>query len=112
MIQNRWQKSSYSNPSGNCLEAKIEAGIILIRDTKLGELSPVLQLPLPGWQVFLAEVKGFVTFPASNSIYTSDAYDGMRLESVRSTDVLVFTVAEWDAFLAGARAGEFDPQSV
>jgi hypothetical protein len=57
-----WHKSSYSNPSGNCVEAaELPAGEIAVRNSR---------------------------FP-----------DG---------PALVFTRAEWDAFLLGARDGDFD----
>jgi hypothetical protein len=57
-------KASYSHQNGGCVEAGPCAcgGNILVRDTKLGEDSPVL----------------------------------------------AFTGAEWDAFIAGAKDGEFD----
>ncbi len=116
MITNYWQKSFDSNPSGNCLEAKGDGDNVLVRDTKLGEASPVFAVPVVDWEMFLAEVKGFVTFPAARTIYTSDPYTGsapepgMRLHSVGTSDTLLFTVPEWDAFLVGARAGQFDLQ--
>jgi hypothetical protein len=110
-VQAFWKKSSYSNPSGNCLEAKTEGDLVLVRDTKLGEQSPVFSVPEDDWQVFVAEIKGRVVFPASRWIYTSDPGEGMRLHTAKSSDTLLFTVAEWDAFLDGARAGEFDLQA-
>ena len=56
-----WRKSSYSNPSGNCVElAELPAGGVAVRNSR---------------------------FP-----------DG---------PALVFTTAEWDAFVRGAGDGEF-----
>ena len=56
-----WKKSTYSNPSGNCVEtAQLPAGEVAVRNSR---------------------------FP-----------DG---------PALVFTRAEWDAFLLGARDGDF-----
>lgn len=55
-----WRKSSYSTPSGNCVEAAGLADGVALRDSR---------------------------FP-----------DG---------PALVFTSAEWDAFLGGVRAGRF-----
>ncbi|WP_214407074.1 DUF397 domain-containing protein [Pseudonocardia lacus] len=58
----QWRKSSFSN-DGTCVEvADLPDGGRLVRDTKLGEDSPVLR----------------------------------------------YTAAEWRAFVAGVRAGEFD----
>jgi hypothetical protein len=57
-----WRKSTFSNPSGNCVEAaELPAGEVAVRNSR---------------------------FP-----------DG---------PALIFTHAEWDAFLLGARAGDFD----
>lgn len=36
----------------------------------------------------------------------------VRRSGVPQQDVLVFTLEEWAAFLAGVRAGEFDPQAL
>ena len=55
-----WRKSSYSNPSGNCLEAAMVSGGVAVRNSR---------------------------FP-----------DG---------PALVFTGAEWDAFLRGVKDGDF-----
>ena len=57
-----WRKSSYSNPSGNCVEtAQLPAGEVAVRNSR---------------------------FP-----------DG---------PALIFTPAEWEAFVLGARDGDFD----
>jgi hypothetical protein len=55
-----WRKSSYSNPSGNCVEAAALANGVAVRNSR---------------------------FP-----------DG---------PALVFTEAEWDAFVRGIKAGDF-----
>lgn len=55
-----WRKSSYSNPSGNCVEAATLANGVAVRNSR---------------------------FP-----------DG---------PALVFTEAEWDAFVRGIKAGDF-----
>lgn len=60
--QASWRKSTYSNPSGNCVEsAELPAGDVAVRNSR---------------------------FP-----------DG---------PALIFTPAEWEAFLLGARDGDFD----
>jgi hypothetical protein len=62
-----WRKSTKSNGSGDCTEvASLPGGLIGVRDSKLGESSPIL----------------------------------------------AFTQSEWQAFLAGAKAGEFDDLAV
>ena len=58
-----WAKSSHSGGGDNCVEVALRPdGSALVRDSKAGEASPILN----------------------------------------------FTPAEWRAFLAGVRAGEFD----
>ncbi|MCS0639359.1 DUF397 domain-containing protein [Streptomyces sp. LP05-1] len=63
----RWQKSSYSNNGGNCVEvaANLAAsqGVVPVRDSKVSA-GPVLALPTAAFASFLAGVKAD-TFPAS-----------------------------------------------
>jgi Domain of unknown function (DUF397) len=58
----QWIKSSRSEPSNACVQLAVVDGVIGMRDSKLGDASPIL----------------------------------------------TFTPAELDAFLDGAKAGEFD----
>ena len=71
-----WQKSSYSNPSGNCVEvndwrkstsslpngACVEVAFtgeneVLVRDTKDKGEGPILRFTGPEWDAFVAGVK-------------------------------------------------------
>ena len=72
MLTPEWRKASYSNPSGCCLEAAfrkstysfcnsncaeaaaLRDGTILVRDSNLGEASPVLEFTPAAWSAFLA----------------------------------------------------------
>ncbi|MEU6248825.1 DUF397 domain-containing protein [Glycomyces sp. NPDC047010] len=50
-------KSSRSgNTGGNCVEARGHAGIVQVRDTKLGERSPILDATPADWRGFLTAV--------------------------------------------------------
>jgi predicted secreted Zn-dependent protease len=52
-----WRTSSYSN-NGTCVEvADLPDGGRLVRDTKLGEASPVLRYTAAEWGAFIAGVK-------------------------------------------------------
>lgn len=79
MITENWAKSTRSNPSGNCLEA---------RWVKSSKSSP------SGDNCVEARYDGGV-------VAVRDSKD-------RSGPVLTFTRDEWTAFLGGARDGEFD----
>ncbi|MCW7984063.1 hypothetical protein XF35_01620 [Streptomyces platensis subsp. clarensis] len=45
----RWFKSSYSNNGGACIEVADNQPNILVRDSKLGNESPVMALPRSAW---------------------------------------------------------------
>ncbi|MQM28908.1 DUF397 domain-containing protein [Glycomyces albidus] len=44
MSQNGWRKSSRSGDADNCVEARGDVAGFQVRDSKLGEESPVLKL--------------------------------------------------------------------
>jgi hypothetical protein len=55
-----WRKSSYSNPSGNCVEtAQLPAGRVAVRDSK--RPGPVLIFPRADWAAFLTAVRAAPT---------------------------------------------------
>jgi len=56
MLTENWKKSSRSGGQGGaCLEARAHAGTVQVRDTKLGESSPILGASAADWAAFLAE---------------------------------------------------------
>ncbi len=57
MMNPVWRKSSYSDNS-HCVEvADLPDGGRLVRDTKLGEDSPVLRYTAAEWRAFIAGIK-------------------------------------------------------
>lgn len=58
MLSEEWRKSSRSgdNTSQQCVEARALASVVQVRDTKLGEDSPILGASRADWQGFLAAV--------------------------------------------------------
>jgi hypothetical protein len=53
-----WQKSSYSNDNGVCVETAVVADTPGIRDSKLGDRSPVIVSTPAAFAGLLAHVKG------------------------------------------------------
>ena len=51
-----WRKSSYSNPSGNCLEAAEMAGGVALRDSRFPH-GPALVFTRATWDAFIGGVK-------------------------------------------------------
>jgi hypothetical protein len=51
-----WRKSSYSNPSGNCVEAADLPGGIALRDSRFPD-GPALVFAGAAWHAFLAGLK-------------------------------------------------------
>jgi Domain of unknown function (DUF397) len=57
MPELHWRTSSFTD-NGTCVEvADLPDGGRLVRDTKLGEASPVLQYTAAEWRAFIAGVK-------------------------------------------------------
>jgi len=54
-----WHKSSYSNPSGSCVEVSMTLDAVLVRDSKDRPVGhPVIGIPADGWATFLRSVTG------------------------------------------------------
>lgn len=53
----RWFTSSYSAAQAQCVEVAFLPGHRLVRDSKLGEASPVLTVTPTDWSAFTAVVK-------------------------------------------------------
>lgn len=53
----RWVKSSYSSGNAQCVETAAVAGGRLVRDSKLGERSPILAVGGDEWAAFSRKIK-------------------------------------------------------
>ncbi|WP_307789066.1 DUF397 domain-containing protein [Glycomyces salinus] len=55
-LSSEWRKSSRSSGGANdqCVEARALAGAVQVRDTKLGEESPILDVSPDTWRGFVA----------------------------------------------------------
>jgi hypothetical protein len=56
-VEPGWRKSSKSG-NGGCVEAGQRAGRVLVRDSKLGDSSPVLMLSPAAWRGLVLSIKG------------------------------------------------------
>lgn len=120
-VEVAYAKAASSNPSGNCVEPGqatvdehaectpetcrtpgIEPGDVVVRDSKLGEDSPLAVFTLPEWVELAAAVAAGAPYAAVQS-----GPDGATITDPRSGVVLNYTVAEWDAFTDGCQKGEF-----
>lgn len=52
-----WRKSTYSGPDGTCVEAGHGHALVGVRDTQLGDASPVLEVSTAAWRAFLGTLK-------------------------------------------------------
>jgi hypothetical protein len=52
-LTDEWRKSSKSTATGGCVEARKHGAKVQVRDTKLGESSPVLEFTEHEWNSFL-----------------------------------------------------------
>ncbi|WP_335986688.1 DUF397 domain-containing protein [Glycomyces sp. MUSA5-2] len=131
-----WHKSSRSTGNGNsnCVEVRAAGSGFEIRDSKLGGLSPILAVSVASFEALLAHaVTNSVwdnfserlnhTSPAWHRTLHSDGTTGaievgyaakgttaLRLADAPEGDILVYTPAEWRAFVEGVNLGEFDPK--
>ena len=56
-LEAAWHRSSRSQSNGHCTEAALRDGTVLVRDSKLGASSPVLEFSPADWRAFLNGVK-------------------------------------------------------
>jgi hypothetical protein len=57
LTRQRWVKSTRSSGSNGCVECRLIDARIAVRDSKLGEASPVLAFGSGAWQSLLSGVK-------------------------------------------------------
>ncbi|QIZ38416.1 DUF397 domain-containing protein [Saccharopolyspora sp. ASAGF58] len=105
-----WFKSSFSNPSQACVEVRFSDRAVYVRDSKDCGEGPVISVSGNAWSTLLAEVAGRLPVGTSGTIRIVHRTDGgADLQSLPARSLtLSYTAAEWDAFVAGVRAGEFD----
>jgi hypothetical protein len=57
MLSREWKKSSRSQPQGDCVELRQRADVIQVRDSKLGDASPILDLDVATYRSLIEGTK-------------------------------------------------------
>jgi hypothetical protein len=57
LTHDRWVKSSRSTGGNGCVEGRLVDVGVAVRDSKLGEASPVLEFSSTAWAALIAQVK-------------------------------------------------------
>ncbi|WP_405179369.1 DUF397 domain-containing protein [Nocardia sp. NBC_01377] len=107
----RWRKSSYSGSDGGaCVEVWIDSDTVRIRDSKFtGESAkqPEIIVPAARWAAFLDRALDITsTIAADLPVFARDDCNNVSIRDACGV-VLTYTAAEWAAFTAGIRGGEF-----
>lgn len=104
-----WRKSSFCNGASSCVEVAHEGGHVLVRDSKL-DASPVIRFTVGEWWSYLAATKTRQLGTYVGPVLLAGSGGEWRFwREPEYRPGLLFDQAEVDAFAAGVRAGDFDP---
>jgi len=111
-VEVSYTKSSFCNSDG-CVEVGHAEGNVLLRDSKLGDKSPVLIFPGDEWDQLLADWRaGHQLSSVDGSLSCVRMLNGhlvfMHPTASGKLESLHFDETEAEAFGAGVLAGEFD----
>ncbi|WP_433523691.1 DUF397 domain-containing protein [Nocardia pseudovaccinii] len=106
-----WFTSSRSNNGNQCVEVRFDGDAVLIRDSKYRRNpanrpaeEPIITVTASLWTSFINLLN---SGRSHNELIARTCADGSA--TLRHGDItLSYTPEEWDAFIAGARDGEFD----
>jgi hypothetical protein len=98
-----WIKSSFSSDTANCVEVRHGHGQVYVRDSKLGDDSPVQRWELGEWRDLLRLIKWEWTPDG-----VSRLADGCVEFGLERHDKLTFTADEWKAFREGVIDEQFE----
>lgn len=94
--------------NGACVEVRATADGVEVRDSKLGDTSPVLAYTTADWVTnVVGELQGGGWLP--EHAYRDGHGNTILRRAIGGTE-LVFTETEWDTFVAAVRDGDFDIQ--
>jgi len=113
--RSEWFKSSASNGGGTCVEVRFHGHRVSIRDSKYRRdpahdphREPIITITAERWTAFLDDLTGHPTRGTDAALIVASSPDGSLLHAANQGTTLRFTHAEWQAFLAGVHAHEFD----
>lgn len=118
--QHGWFKSSFSNNANQCVEVRFDDQHVSIRDSKFlrdsankAAREPIITITAAEWAVLLDELTGTAKAGANGVVQVVTSPDGATtLRAVDGSVALHFTASEWRMYLAGVRAGEFQPPAL
>jgi hypothetical protein len=104
-----WRKASYCNGATACVEvAPLADGRVAVRDSKLDEASPVLNVGAEDWQYFAESIASSRRGDVSVLTLARVGYDRWEMRLEGAPEALEFSDAEIRTFVAGVEDGEFD----
>ncbi|WP_406268356.1 DUF397 domain-containing protein [Nocardia sp. NBC_00881] len=111
-VSTGWFTSTRSNNGNQCVEVRFDGDAVLIRDSKYRRNpahrtaeEPVIIVTAAEWTAFLDLLRTHGRPEGELSTHTA-ANGHTTLRHGKTT--LTYTPEEWEAFLLGARDGEFD----
>jgi hypothetical protein len=105
-----WTSSSLC-AGGDCVQVRHDDDVVYVRDSKLGDDSPVQEWPLTYWE-FLCDaiVADLPRFSGFRKLDDGGCVE-LRWAHIHPAP-LIFDAGEWKAFVLGVRAGEFDREKL
>ncbi|RKT89280.1 protein of unknown function [Saccharopolyspora antimicrobica] len=101
-----WRTSTRSSNGEKCVEVAPTADGVAIRHSKR-PTAGTITFPATAWDTFVREASSGLSSDNGVAIVTTIGTDTL-VKSLHTALELRFDEAEWTAFVAGARAGEFN----
>jgi hypothetical protein len=113
---NGWFKSSFSSNANNCVEVRFDGERVGVRDSKYRRnpanhpgREPIITVTAAQWTIWLDELTGRAAVGSNGALSVETTPDGaVILRAVDTDTALRYTRAEWQTYLAGVHAREFD----
>lgn len=105
-----WTRSSFCG-TGGCVEVVKAGPVILVRDGKipLGAGGVIQSWEVGDWMELLEAIKAGNHHPAHRLVVGEGIVLGLPF---RQHEPLTFSAGEWDAFVEGVLAGDFEPENL